>query len=211
MKILLALLFILSSGTAYSAKTETANANAKPNIIAKPNLMATPNTTATSNTNYIDSNTVFNVGAAIGAIEEQLTFGAILNLAIPVTLDGNNFEFGVLTGFLYSSRSESISIVTVKSKSWSIPFLLNGIYKFNNSVEFIKPYIGAGFGLSVDHIKGDVSIANVSTPVSDTSVHFAMLVRPGLTLGTAQSWFIEVPFGSIFKGFAILPTIGFHF
>ena len=175
--------------TTTKKKTTVKTANKKAAVAA-----ATPAPTPYS----VQKSPQFDVALAIGTVDGHFAFGPRAFLEFPTTLDGNQFKFGAETGFIYAT--------TTGAKFWSVPLMANGSYLFKNTGEMFKPYIGLSMGFSIDHTSFDSSFFP-----SDTSVHFALLARPGMSFGENHQWFAELPIGTMFTGFALFPTIGYHF
>jgi hypothetical protein len=148
---------------------------------------------------------------SIGSVDGNFVFGPGFQMEWPVILEGNQFAFGWQTGFYYSSTSGTVSGVKVKSKVWGLPIFATGKYLFQSGIDFLRPYLGFAFGMGIDRESGEVAIAGGIESRTETNLHFAMLIRPGLTLGESQRWFAELAVGELFTDFAILPTVGYHF
>lgn len=132
---------------------------------------------------------------SLGTVDNRFTFGPRFFLDFPVNFEGTNFRMGGETGFLFASQNSTTH--------WSIPLLFTGSYNFKSDLRSISPYLAASTGLTIDHWS--------RSGLSDTSIHFALLVRPGFHFGEEQCWFAELPLGVMNTGFALLPTVGVRF
>lgn len=155
-----------------------------------------------------------NLTASLGSIDGNLGVGVGLQFEWPVTIEGNNFGVGFQTGLYYTgyTNTNAFTGIETKTKAWGVPVLVTGKYLFQNSIDFIKPYLALGMGVGIDRAVAKGTSGGVLTSSTNSNdVHFAMLIRPGMTIGSTQTWFVEVPIGVMFTSFSILPTVGVHF
>ncbi len=143
-------------------------------------------------------------GFSIGVLNSAFALGPSFKIELPKTIDGNHFRFGGETGFYYVSKNGV--------HGFAIPLMATGTYLMNIPGEF-KPYFGAGLGISFDHAStGDVTVGPVTVSgTSSTDVHFAFLAIPGMSFGNDGKFYAEIPIGTLYDGFAVLPTFGMHF
>lgn len=146
----------------------------------------------------------FSGAFSIGTLNSFFAFGPSVQGEIPMTIDGNHFKFGGETGFFYATQSGV--------HGFSIPLIATGTYLLPPSGS-LKLYAGVGMGISIDHAStSDITVAGITVSgASSTDVHFVFLLRPGLTFGEQDQYFAELPIGTLFDGFALLPTFGMHF
>jgi hypothetical protein len=169
---------VLVSLIHFNASAAEAHKKTKPVSPTETAPVLVPNPPAESS---YTGDSQLNATGSIGAIDGQLFYGPGLQIEWPVTLDRNHFAFGAETHFFYSSRSETSSGVTVKSKAWTIPLFFTGKYFFPNNINFVKPYFAVSIGPTIDHVNGDVLVAGNSVNESDTTLRFAFTIRPGTT------------------------------
>ena len=200
----------LVAQNSFSAETVKKASKSKVHAVAEAPVAPTPAPAPVSTYSY-STQSQSSIKGSIGAIDGQLFYGPGFQMEWPVVLDGGHYAFGFETGFYYSSRSESINSVTAKSKAFTIPVFVTAKYLISNNVDFIKPYFALDMGPTIDHVTGDINVSGTVVGKTDTTVRFGFLLRPGVTIGMAQKWFIETPFGLLFSEFAILPSIGVHF
>ena len=153
------------------------------------------------------------VTLGFGSIDSRFVYGFGLQMEWPMTLEGSAYAFGVQSGFYYGSKTETIGAAAtkIKSRAWTVPILFTGKYFIVSKVDFLKPYFAAGVGLSLDHVNGDINKNGVAEHKSGTDINFAILLRPGITVGAEQKWFAELPLGLFAGEFTILPSVGMHF
>ena len=185
--IILGLVLATASQADVRKKTtvKTVNTNSSPAYASSEPVR----TTHTSSAGGAEFSTDF----GLGTISSKFVFGFGLRLEFPVMVDNTRLTFGGQTGF-YIGPSDPTT--------WLIPILATGSYEFKVAGE-IKPYLGIGLGLSFAH----ASLGNVSASSTD----FAFLFKPGVNFGDAHRCYFELPIGTMGSGFALLPSIGYHF
>ena len=175
-------------------------------LIAAPTFAATVKKTTTTTTsspavvsepavhNYSRSNEIlWGVSFGLGTVDGKFHFGFGLKGQMPFTIDNNDFKFGLRSGFYLGPSG---------STDWLLPILATSEYDFR-VMNQLKPYIGLEIGLSIDH----ASYGNSG----QTGVDFALLFVPGMHFGSNEIYFLELPLGTIWNSFVLLPSIGMHF
>ncbi len=194
-------LAVLASSSAFAAKKKE----------EAPAPVASPAATASSS---YGTSAETNLTASLGAIDGNLALGVGLQFEWPVVIEGNNFGVGFQTGLYYSGYTETNTLkgTETKIKAWGVPVLVTGKYLFQNTIDFIKPYLALGMGVGIDRaVSKETTSGFLTSDKNSNDVHFALLIRPGMTIGSTQTWFVEAPVGVMFTSFAILPTVGVHF
>ena len=148
---------------------------------------------------FADQQFEVSAAASLGSLNSYLAFGPSVRVETPLNIQGERYLFGGETGFYYATKANSTG--------FSVPMMATGKYLFK-PVETYHFYAGLGIGVSVDHSNDTLFSANGT---STNAVSFAILLHPGVSLGENGKYFIELPFGSFFNGFAFLPTFGAHF
>jgi len=128
----------------------------------------------------------------LGTVDSKFHFGVGVKAQVPVTIQNNDFKFGLRSGF-YLGPSGSTDFI--------IPVLAAGEYDFRVSGN-LKPYAGIEIGASITHS---------SFGSGSTSTDFALLFVPGVNFGEGERYFFEIPLGTLASDFAFLPSIGMHF
>jgi hypothetical protein len=128
----------------------------------------------------------------LGTAASKFHFGVGIKAQVPTTIDNNDFKFGLRSGF-YLGPSDPTN--------WILPILATSEYDFRVE-NALKPYVGIELGLSIAHS---------SFATGSTSTDFAFLFNPGVNFGDGQKYFFELPLGTMFSSFVILPSVGMHF
>jgi hypothetical protein len=142
---------------------------------------------------YSESHPEFSADVGLGDINSKFAFGIGLKGQVPIVIDGNDFKFGLRSGFYFGPSSPT---------SWAIPILATSEYDFKGDNVF-KPYLGLEIGADVDHASYEGT--------SSTGANFAFLFVPGVNFGDGYHYFIELPIGTMADGFCVLPSLGMHF
>ena len=115
--------------------------------------------------------------------------------------------FGIESGFNNWSRSGSNYMVSGSGSITSFPIVPMVIYDFH-TVSGVRPYIGAGLGISITRGTASFSVLGDDYSGSSTEIQFNGFLKPGIRV---SRFFFEPRFGILAADFIFLPTVGMTF
>ncbi len=141
--------------------------------------------------------TELSASLSLGEIQGDFAFGPGIRIERPTDWNGLKFSLGAETFFFYSTYGVTTQKTT--QSAWACPLLLTGNYHFQSDLPNFQAYFSVKLGPVLERIN------------SSTGLYLGILLSPGVVIGKEQKWFVEIPFGALLRGLAVMPSVGLNF